>query len=107
MPHLYYDSDMKMLTVRLGEELIAEIENESQLCKISVSEVVRGRLRRASGIQPGKRPVALELIGDLIGSVEGLPADLSARKKHYLRANGYGRNRSGGRRFSRRAVKPQ
>ena len=98
---------MKTLTVRLGEELIAEIEKESRLCKISVSEVVRGRLCRAPGVQSGEPSVAVELIADLIGSVEGLPADLSARKKHYLRAKGYGRNRSGGRRLSRRAAKPE
>lgn len=35
----------------------------------------------------------LEGISDFIGSVKGLPADLSVRKKDYLRA-GYGKNRS-------------
>jgi len=97
---------MKTLTVRLPEKLIADIENESRRCRISVSEVVRDRLRRAPVIQPGEPSGASELIRDLIGSVEGLPADLSARKKHYLRAIGYGSNRSGGRRLSRRALKP-
>ena len=96
---------MKSLTVRLPERLIADIENESRLCRISVSEVVRERLRRAPVIQPGEPSGAAKLIGDLIGSVEGLPADLSARKKHYLRAMGYGSNRSGRRRLSRRAAK--
>jgi hypothetical protein len=57
-------------------------------------------------IQPGELSGVSELIRDLIGLVEGLPADLSARKKHYLRAIGYGSNRSGGRRLSRRALKP-
>ena len=32
-------------------------------------------------------------IADLIGCVDGLPTDLSARKKHYLRVMGYGRKR--------------
>jgi hypothetical protein len=36
----------------------------------------------------------LDAIADLIGSVDGLPADLSARKKHYLRATGYGSKHS-------------
>jgi hypothetical protein len=35
----------------------------------------------------------LDAIADLIGSVAGLPADLSARKKHYLKATGYGQKR--------------
>lgn len=98
---------MKTLTVRLPEKLIAEIEHESQSCRISVSEVVRERLRGAPEIQRAKSSGVLELIGDLIGSVEGLPADLSGRKKHYLRSMGYGTNRTGGRRLSRRAAKSQ
>jgi Arc/MetJ-type ribon-helix-helix transcriptional regulator len=98
---------MKTLTVRLPEKLIAEIEHESQSCRISVSEVVRERLRRAPEIQRAKSSGVLELIGDLIGSVEGLPADLSKRKKDYLRSMGYGRNRTGGRRLSRCSAKSQ
>ena len=35
-----------------------------------------------------------DAIADLIGSVDGLPADLSTRKKQYLQAAGYGRKRS-------------
>ena len=33
-------------------------------------------------------------LADLVGSVDGLPADLASRKKHYLGAFGYGRKRS-------------
>jgi hypothetical protein len=94
-----------MLTVRLPEKLIAEIEHESQSCKISVSDVIRDRLQRASERTDKESSGALELIGDLIGSVEGLPADLSVNKKSYLRSLGYGENRSGGRRIPRRAPK--
>ena len=40
-------------------------------------------------------PPHLDDIADVVGAVDdGLPADLSARKKHYLRLWGYGRNRS-------------
>jgi len=79
---------MKAITVRLPEPLIADIEAESRVRKISKSDVVRERLQRA------RRPVApLESIADLIGSVDGLPPDLSARTKHYLGATGYGRKR--------------
>jgi Arc/MetJ-type ribon-helix-helix transcriptional regulator len=83
---------MKMLTVRLPEPLVADIEAESRGRKISKSDVVRERLRLASG-SARRPPVALATIADLIGSVEGLPADLSARKKQYLRTIGYGRKR--------------
>jgi len=33
-------------------------------------------------------------IKDLVGAADGLPSDLAARKKHYLKTMGYGRNRS-------------
>jgi hypothetical protein len=83
---------MKTLTVRLPESLVADIEAEARARELSKSDVVRERLERASpGLrEPGSPAYA---IADLIGSVEGLPADLGARKKHYLRTTGYGRKR--------------
>jgi Arc/MetJ-type ribon-helix-helix transcriptional regulator len=107
MPVLYYDTDMKTLTVRLPEKLIADIEKESRLFRTSISDVVRDRLSRAPVPGSDKSSGTLALISDLIGSVEDLPADLSARKKHYLRAMGYGSKRSGRRRLSRRTAKPK
>ena len=80
---------MKTLTVRLPEALVAQIEAESRRRKLSKSDVVRERLTHAI---TGRRPSSLEAIADLIGSVSGLPPDLSARKKHYLRG-GYGGKR--------------
>jgi hypothetical protein len=43
------------------------------------------------------RPAALDAIADLIGSVDGLPTDLSKTKKKHLKATGYGRKRHRGR----------
>ena len=82
---------MKTITVRLPESLVAEIEAESRERQISKSDVVRERLQ---GAPDGRRATAkMEAIADLIGSVDGLPADLSARKKWYLQATGYGKKR--------------
>ena len=83
---------MKTLTVRLPDPLVAEIEAESRGREISKSDVVRERLRLAAG-SARRQPAALDAIADLIGSVDGLPADLSARRKQYLQATGYGRKR--------------
>jgi hypothetical protein len=80
---------MKTLTVRLPERLAADIEAESRERRVTKSDIVRERLERASAPSSG----SLDAIADLIGSVDGLPADLSARKKHYLRTTGYGRKR--------------
>jgi hypothetical protein len=82
---------MKTLTVRLSETLFAQIEAESRERNLSKSDVVRERLTRDPNTLR-RRPPSVEAIADLIGSVRGLPPDLSARKKHYLKA-GYGRKR--------------
>jgi Arc/MetJ-type ribon-helix-helix transcriptional regulator len=82
---------IKTLTVRLPEPLVADIEAESRGRNISKSDVVRERLERAS--RQRRRTASLDAIADLIGSVEGLPTDLAARKKEYLHATGYGQRR--------------
>src|SRR5689334_18900295 len=74
---------MKTLTVRLPETVVAEIEAESRRRKLSKSDVVRERLAGAE--KPGRRsPALLEAIADVVGSVDRLPRDLSARSKKYL-----------------------
>ena len=83
---------MKTLTVRLPEALVAEIEAEGRERHCSKSDIVRERLslatRRRSRSSPG------DAIADLIGSVDGLPADLSGRTKAYMKATGYRRKRA-------------
>lgn len=83
---------MKTLTVRLPEPLAAAIEAESRRRRLSKSDVVRERLERAPAGAAEPNAASYD-IADLIGSVDGLPADLSARKKHYLRVTGFGRKR--------------
>lgn len=84
---------MKTITVRLPEPLAADIEAESRRRGLSKSDIVRERLERAR--ETIELPPGLAEIAHLIGSVEDdLPADLSARTKHYLRMYGFGRNRS-------------
>jgi Arc/MetJ-type ribon-helix-helix transcriptional regulator len=82
---------MKTLTVRLPEPLVADIEAESRGRKLSKSDVVRERLERAPRQQ--RRAASLDTIADLVGSVKGLTSDLSANKKKYLQATGYGKKR--------------
>ena len=83
---------MRNVTVRLPEPLVAEIEAESRTRKISKSDVIRERLELAPHQKRG--PAAWpEAIADVVGSVSGLPEDLSSRKKEYLRGTGYGQKR--------------
>jgi hypothetical protein len=80
----------KTLSIRLPETLVAEIEAESRERKVSKSDIVRERLTLAPSSR-SSQAAALEMIADVVGSVDGLPSDLSARKKWYLKATGYGR----------------
>ena len=81
---------MRSLTVRLPDQLVVEIEAESQKRNCAKSDVVRERLQR--GAQPSPTSLAgLNLIADLIGSVDGLPADMSGGRKRYLKTTGYGK----------------
>jgi len=81
---------MKTLSIRLSDELAGDIEAEALKRKISKSDVIRERLTRARSHGPGN--AVLDEIGDVIGSVDGLPSDLSTNMKKYLKA-GYGRKR--------------
>ena len=84
---------MKTLTVRLPEGVVAEIEAESRRRKLSKSDVVRERLMGAD--KSGRRePASLDAIADIVGSIDRLPRDLSARKKKYLKSTGYGDKRA-------------
>ena len=83
---------MKTLTVRVPEALAAEIEAESRKLQRSKSNVVRERLGLVGKQRP--RSVAFSTIADLVGSVGGLPVDLSRRTKAYLKTTGYGRKRA-------------
>jgi len=82
---------MKTLTIRLPEALVAEIEAESRQRQRSKSDVVRERL--SAGAPSSAPSTAFDGIADLVGSVHGLPADLSPRKRAHLKKTGYGRKR--------------
>jgi hypothetical protein len=89
---LHSDLTMKTLTVRLPDALAAEIEAESRRRRLPKSDIVRERLSVVA-LSPRGCRTPVDPIADLIGSVDGLPADLSARRKHYLRRSAYGGKR--------------
>jgi hypothetical protein len=83
---------MKILTVRLPEAMVAQIEAESRRRKLTKSDVVRERLSRP-GTQRRPQPPSLDAIADLVGSLGHLPRDVSGRTKNYLKSTGYGGKR--------------
>jgi Arc/MetJ-type ribon-helix-helix transcriptional regulator len=80
---LSYVLKIKTLTIRLPEVLVAEVERESSSRRVSKSDVVRQRLRQPQRAAPAGGTM-IDLVGDLLGSARGLPADLSSNKKKYL-----------------------
>jgi hypothetical protein len=82
------------LTVRLPDRLVTEIEAESRERNCAKSDVVRERLQRGA-LSTSSSSARLNLISDLIGSVDGLPTDMSAKRKRYLKTTGYGKKRAG------------
>ena len=94
MAAVYYTKSVKSLTVRLPDQLVREIEAESRERDCAKSDVVRERLQRGAG-PTSSSFTRLNLIADLIGSVDGLPAGMSGRRKRYLKTTGYGKKRAG------------
>jgi hypothetical protein len=68
------------------------VKAESRERRRSKSDVVRRRLSHAA--RPRLRRALADAMADLVDSVGGLPADLSARRKAYLKTTGYGRRRA-------------
>ena len=92
---MLYDLAMKTVAFRLPEHLIAVIDAEARGRRVSRSDVVRECLATYAARPASCAALSFrELAGEIIGSVtgDGLPSDLSARKKHYLRMRGYGKD---------------
>ena len=92
MTAAYYTQSMKSLTVRLPDRLVRQIEAESRERNCAKSDVVRERLERGAEF-PSNSSARLNLIADLVGSVDNLPADMSRKRKRYLKTTGYGKKR--------------
>lgn len=86
----YYAQRMRSLTVRLPDQLVTEIEAESRERNCAKSDVVCERLQRGAGPRSDSS-AGLNLIADLVGSVDGLPSDMSGRRKRYLKTTDYGK----------------
>jgi hypothetical protein len=81
---------MKTPPIRLPDRL-ADVEAETRARKVTKSDVVQERMSASSSTD--QRPPSFQAIAHLVGSVTGLPADLSNNPKKYLKA-GYGLKRS-------------
>ncbi|MBI3635121.1 MAG: hypothetical protein HY216_02735 [Candidatus Rokubacteria bacterium] len=78
--------------MRLPDAVVADLESACRERHCSESDIVRERLTLAARSRVPAAPAGA--IADLVGSVNGLPADLSRRKKAHLKKTGYGRKRA-------------
>jgi predicted DNA-binding protein len=76
---------MKTLTMKVPEELLAWLENESKRANRAKSAVVREILQRHQRAQARS---ALDMAADLCGCVQSGVRDLARNKKHL---KGFGR----------------
>ena len=83
---------MQTLVIRIPEELAADLEAEARRLNSTKSQVARARLTAARA-RSSKSRAGFDLIRDLVGAEKGGSADMSARKKQYLKVTGYGREK--------------
>jgi hypothetical protein len=77
------------MTLKIPEDLFAEITNEARVRNITKSQVVRERLAK---VRVGKARGSLWVqVEDLVIKLDSLPADLSSNKTHL---KSYGKNRA-------------
>lgn len=82
---------MQTLVLRIPDDLAKELDAEAKKTHLTKSEVARRRLI-AAGSQSHAVTSGFDLIVDLVGTVEGGPADMSGRKKEYLKTTNYGKS---------------
>lgn len=81
---------MKTMTIKVPDEVFAEIANAAAIRKVSKSEIIRERLLRKSSAAPAKKSSLWSRMEDLVISRDSLPTDLSSNKEHL---RGYGEKR--------------
>ena len=74
---------MAVISLKLSEDLDAQLTEQAQRRRLSKSELVRRALTAflptsEQGMEGSASPSALDLLADLVGCCEGGPADLSS-----------------------------
>jgi hypothetical protein len=78
----YYDTDMQTISLKLPDDLLAQIEREAKARGITKSLLVRDSLELALRRKPTGAPSCYELARDLAGAVKGMPKDLADNPKY-------------------------
>jgi hypothetical protein len=81
---------MKTLTIKVPDELFAEIASAAQTRNVPKSEIVRERLQGKSATKRASKASLWSRMEDLVIPMDSLPVDLSSNKAHL---KGYGKKR--------------
>lgn len=82
---------MKTLTIKVSEEMFAEIAGAAKTRKVSKSEIARERLAQKPVGAPAKKTSLWSRMEDLVIDSESLPTDLSSNEAYM---EGYGKTRA-------------
>ena len=89
LPDAEYLPPVRTMTLKLPEDLFAEITSEAKARNISRSQVVRERLVKRRTAK--SRGSLWDQMDDLVIQSDSLPSDLSSNKAHL---KSYGQNRA-------------
>jgi len=78
----YYHEDMQTISLKLPDDLLAQIEKEAKTRGITKSLLVRESVERALRQTSSGTASCYELARDLAGAVRGLPKDLADNPKY-------------------------
>lgn len=79
----YYLIVVQTISLKLPDDLAADLEREAKARKVTKSAVVQEGLRKVLRKRPGRSVVScFDLAQDLAGSVEGLPTDIATNPRY-------------------------
>jgi predicted transcriptional regulator len=74
---------MQTISLKLPDDLLAELEREAKARRVTKSSLVRESLEAALRRKPGRRSASCyDLACDLAGSLKGLPRDLASNPQY-------------------------
>jgi len=78
-----YDTVMRTISLKLPEDLLAQLDSEAKARGVTKSWLVRESLESAlCKLSPDGAGSCYDLARDLAGTVKGLPKDLAVNPKH-------------------------
>jgi predicted transcriptional regulator len=79
----YYHKGMRTISLKIPDELLAELERAAKAKRVAKSVIVRESLEAALRPRVHRRTASsFDLAADLAGSLKGLPRDLAHNPKY-------------------------